>query len=196
MTRSSDQGAAVGISSASTDRELWEAVCRDETRAWDVLVRRYESLVYTIATRAGLSQTEAADCFQQTWVQLYTHRRKISSPERISAWLSTTAKRESLRMRRRAARHVELDETEPLVDPAPLPDEELWALERRARLESALERMDARCRELLTALFLAPEEKSYDQIAVLLGIPKNSLGPSRSRCLEKLSKLVGAEGWK
>jgi RNA polymerase sigma factor (sigma-70 family) len=195
MSHPSDQASAPGISRSSTDRELWDAVRRDEERAWDILVRRYETLVYTIATRAGLSQAEAADCFQQTWVQLYSHRRKIDSPDRISAWLTTTAKREALRMRKRARRFVELDSSQPLMDSAPLPDEELWALERRARLESALERLDARCRELLTALFLAPDAKSYDQIATDLGLPKNSLGPSRSRCLAKLSKLVKAEGW-
>jgi len=195
VTRPSRRAGDSGVSGVSTDRELWEAVCRDDSRAWGILVRRYEPLVYTIATRAGLSQAEAADCFQQTWVQLYTHRRKISSPERLSAWLSTTAKRESLRMRRRSARHVELDDSVRLVDPAPLPDEELWAMERRARLDSALDRLDTRCRELLTALFLAPEAKSYDQISADLGIPKNSLGPSRSRCLDKLLNLVKAEGW-
>lgn len=195
MTKLPRKAPAVGLSSASTDCELWDAVRDGDAEAWEVLVRRYESLVYTIATRAGLSMAEAGDCFQQTWLQLFLNRRKITSPDRISAWLTTTAKRESLRMRKRSSRHVELDESLPVADTRPLPDEEFDAMERRARLESALSRLDERCRSLLTALFLAPETRSYDQIAADLGVPKNSMGPVRSRCLDKLSKLVRDEGW-
>lgn len=195
MARSARKTTTASLSSASTDNDLWEGVREGDAQAWEVLVRRYEPLVYTIATRAGLSMAEAGDCFQQTWLQLYLNRRKIKEPERISAWLTTTAKRESLRMRKRASRNVELDESLSLADPRPLPDEEMAAMERRARLDSALSRLDERCRELLTALFLAPESKSYDQIAADMGIPKNSMGPVRSRCLQKIQTLLQDEGW-
>lgn len=195
MTKPGDKPPTAILSSASTDSDLWRAVRADNASAWEVLVRRYEPLVYTIATRTGLSQAEAGDCFQQTWMQLFLNRRKITSPERISAWLTTTAKRESLRMRRRSSRTVDLDLALPIADPRPLPDEELDRMEKRARLDAALGRLDERCRGLLTALFLAPEAKSYDQIAAELGVPKNSMGPVRSRCLEKLARLVKDEGW-
>lgn len=195
MARPAHKPKTATLSSASTDGDLWKGVREGNSQAWEVLVRRYEPLVYTIATRAGLSMAEAGDCFQQTWLQLYLNRSKIKEPERISAWLTTTAKRESLRMRKRASRNVDFDESFALADPRPLPDEEVAAMERRARLDSALSRLDERCRALLTALFLAPESKSYDQIAADMSIPKNSMGPVRSRCLQKLQTILQNEGW-
>lgn len=196
MSDSTSQSPARRLSSASTDHELWAAVQEDDGQAWEILVRRYEALIYTIATRAGLSMSDAADCFQQTWIQLYRHRTKITAPDRLAAWLATTTKREAIRMRRRDRRHVDFDQAPPIADDHPLPDEEVATLESRARLEAALRQLDDRCAKLLSALFLDPEEKSYEKIAEELGIAKNSMGPVRSRCLDKLARLVEENGWR
>jgi RNA polymerase sigma factor (sigma-70 family) len=158
-------------------------------------VRRYEALIYTIATRAGLSMADAGDCFQQTWYQLYTHRKCISQRDRISAWLTTAAKREALRLKRRSTPSSDADALMHVADSEPLADEKLVALEQRTRLESALGRLDARCAALLTALFLNPEHPSYDDIALELGVPRNSIGPVRSRCLSKIRTILENEGW-
>jgi RNA polymerase sigma factor (sigma-70 family) len=179
----------------STDAEIWTAILDGSASAWELLVRRYETLIYTIATRAGLSMSDAGDCFQQTWYQLYTHRTSVTQPDRLSAWLTTAAKREALRLRRRADKSVDSDALVYLADSNPLADEELAALEQRQKLESALERLDSRCAALLTALFLDPDSPSYDSIAADLGIPRNSIGPVRSRCLTKIRSILEAEGW-
>ena len=71
-----------------------------------------------------------------------------------------------------------------------LPDEELLRLERYGQLITALAHLDARCRTLLHAVFLSPEEMSYRDIAKELGIPVNSMGPTRKRCLNKLKKIL------
>ena len=179
----------------STDAEIWTAILDGSASAWEVLVRRYEALIYTIATRAGLSMSDAGDCFQQTWFLLYKHRKSITQPDRISAWLTTAAKREALRMRRKIAPAVDAEILNHLADPEPLVDEKLSALEQRARLEAALGKLDDRCTALLTALFLEPENRSYEAISSDLGIPRNSLGPIRSRCLSKIRTILEAEGW-
>jgi len=182
-------------SETSTDRALWSGIKGADPLAWNILVRRYEALVYTIATRAGLSMADASDCFQQTWLLLFKHKRKITQPERISAWLTTTAKREAIRIGRRQNRDVDIDAIPQIADVRPLADQELENMERRSRLESVMRSLDERCRKLLSALFLEPESRSYEEIADDLGFPKNSMGPVRSRCLAKLRTLVENEGW-
>jgi RNA polymerase sigma factor (sigma-70 family) len=177
-------------SEKSTDLQLWSGIHESDALAWSILVRRYEALVYTIATRAGLSLADASDCFQQTWLLLFRHKRKITQPERLSAWLTTTAKREAIRISQRQSKHVDLDTIPQVADVRPLADEELATLERRARLNSVMNRLDERCRKLLRALFLEPESRSYEAIAEDLGFPKNSMGPVRSRCMAKLKSLV------
>ena len=183
-------------SETSTDLQLWTGIKVADPRAWNILVRRYEALVYTIATRAGLSLADASDCFQQTWLLLFRHKRKITQPERLSAWLTTTAKREAIRIGRRQRQDVDIDAIPQVADARPLADQELESLERRSRLDSVMKRLDERCRKLLRALFLEPESRSYEEIAQELGFPKNSMGPVRSRCMAKLRALVENEGWR
>ncbi|TFH64651.1 MAG: sigma-70 family RNA polymerase sigma factor [Candidatus Zixiibacteriota bacterium] len=177
-----------------TDHDLWREILSGDSDAWQLLVKRYQSLVYAVATRAGLSMADAADCFQQTWVALYENRHRIQDPTRLSAWLVTTAKREAMRLRRRAlpdtGEGAEIDHP----DRSPLPDEELIQIERQAHLEMALAELDPRCRQVVELFFFAPEEQSYDQIAESLGMTMNSLGPVRRRCLERLKEILRKNG--
>jgi len=177
------------------DSDIWLRVLAGDNAAWEQLVRRYQPLVYAVAVRAGLSMEDAADCFQQTWVSLYRSRRRINDPSRLSAWLVTTAKREAMRLRRRAER----GDTEAVIrnwaSSAPLPDEDLERLEAQAKLEIAMADLDPRCRNVLRAFFFSREEKSYEDIARDLGMAVNSLGAMRRRCLDKLKGILADYGF-
>jgi RNA polymerase sigma factor (sigma-70 family) len=178
-----------------SDAGIWQAALAGDSVAWKKLVRRYQSLVYTVALRAKLSMADAADCFQQTWLSLYENRKKIKDPDRLSAWLVTTARREAIRLSRKASQNgVELGEKD-RIDNNPLPDEELELLERQAQLGRAIQRLDERCRDLVRILFFAPEDFSYEQISRKLGIAFNSLGPIRKRCLERLKNILKDQGY-
>jgi RNA polymerase sigma factor (sigma-70 family) len=138
---------------------------------------------------------DAADCFQNTWVALYTKRNSIDNPEKISSWLITTSKREALRLNRQKAKEVDVSLAGDNPDRSPLQDETLVELERQAQLEIALGEIDPRCRILLREFFFAPENRSYEEIAKSLGMPANSLGPIRHRCLKKLRRILEEKGY-
>ncbi len=178
-----------------SDAELWQLVLDGDSGAWRELIIRYQALVYAIPGRMGLSFADIADCFQNTWVALYQNRKRISNPERLSAWLTTTAKREALRLKYMTVREGDENGLEQVPDHGLLPDEELQEIEKQAQLEIALEKIDLRCRQLLRQFFFAPEPQSYEEIAMALGIPANSLGPNRRRCLEKIKKILIEMGY-
>ncbi len=52
-------------------------------------------------------------------------------------------------------------------------------------LRRALSRLAPACRQLLELLTAEPA-LSYDEIAVVLDMPRGSIGPSRQRCLDRL----------
>ena len=177
-----------------TDAELWKDILRSNESAWRQLIARYEPLVYAVATRSGLSFAEAADCFQQTWTNLFKSRRKLKDPERISAWLVTTAKREAIRLLKRRTEMQEDDQYGQAPDKSPLPDVELEQLQLRNHVQWSLKQIDGRCQTLIKLLFYAPEDMSYEQVAEKLGISANALGPARKRCLERLKKILDKNG--
>lgn len=170
--------------------DIWDKVCDGDSQAWELLVIRYEALVHTVGRRMGLSATEAEDCAQHTWISLYRNRRAVRDPHRLAMWLIRTTRRRAQRMVQQRSRtvRVQFDPETPSMDP--LPDDELLSLERQAHIEIAMRRLDGRCRQLVEALFFAPSDKSYKDIAGALGIPANSLGPTRTRCLNKLRKIL------
>lgn len=167
---------------------IWQRILDDDAMAWRELVHRFEALVNTVARRCGLDSGDAEDCAQHVWMSLYRNRHSIRDPRRLPKWLIMTARRRSIRLteqnRRRAANR---QRGQPQEQPV-LPDQEIERLERRAELEMALLQLDERCRALLKALFLAPREKSYREIAAELGLPVNSIGPVRARCLDRLRR--------
>jgi RNA polymerase sigma factor (sigma-70 family) len=180
---------------SQSDSELWQRVLEGDSKAWATIVKRYQALVYAVATRAGLAQIDAADCFQQTWVLLYDNRKKLQDPSRLSAWLVTTAKREALRLKHHLGSDPGSDDANEQVDTAILPDDELLQMEKQAQLEAAISELDPRCRNLVDAFFFADEDKSYEEIAKSLGIATNSLGPIRRRCLERLKRILQENGY-
>jgi RNA polymerase sigma factor (sigma-70 family) len=173
-----------------------------EASAWVALVRRYQRLVYGIAMRIGLDEHAAADVLQAVFSRLLEHLARLTQPDRLHAWVVTTAKREALRTRTLAQRtvsltlpeHAEEDSAEyQVADLATLTEDALSEVQQFEHLQRGLERMDTRCRDLLLALFAdEAQAQSYDQIARRLGMPVGSLGPTRARCLGKLRKLLEA----
>lgn len=172
--------------------------CRaGDAAAWETLVRRYQRLIYSIPRRARLSEDQAAEVFQRVCIALFEHIDRIDQPERLAAWLATTARRESWRQIRQQRATLSLDladednnEVVQLADDTLLPDELLEQLERQHEVRQALLALNERCRQLLTLLFLRDEPLAYATIAARLGVPEGSIGPTRARCLRKLQQIL------
>lgn len=147
-------------------------------------------MVMTVIRRTGLASADCDDCLQQTWLALFQARKKVKQPEKIGAWLGQTAYHKAMKLLRRKSIAARSDTQADLITPDPIPDHQLLAQERQALLRMALYQLDERCRELLTAVFFGSESLSYKEIARQLDIPLNSFGPTRSRCLAKLRKIL------
>lgn len=187
-----------------SDLELVLACRRGDQLAWEKLIRRYQRLIYAIPLRAGLDEDQAADIFQDVFTTFFEKLNDIEEPERIQAWLVTTARRKTLRQISKAHamplsgsnpalpadESVTANESLVIHDEAPLPDEQLLVLEEQHRIRTALSLLDERCRKLLEMLFYRGDPPSYAEIAATLGIAEGSIGPTRARCLEKLLRRL------
>lgn len=181
-----------------SDERLLEACRRGDESAWESLVERYQRLIYAIPRRAGLDKDQSADVFQEVFTTLFEKLDSIEQPERLQAWLVTTARRKTWRLISRENRlqnpvrdedegEAELDK---LPDDALLPDEVLIKLEEQHKVRTALAALDERCRNLLTLLFYQAETPPYAEIAASIGTTEGSIGPTRARCLKKLMQQL------
>jgi RNA polymerase sigma factor (sigma-70 family) len=180
------------------DEDLLKACRRGDAAAWEALVNRFQRLIYAIPRRAGLDEDAASEVFQEVFTTLFQKIDDIEQPDRLHAWLVTTARRKTWRIisRDRSVRRYSEDEEDAdaelnaLPDEAPLPDEVLIRLEEQHRVRTALGQLDERCRKLLTLLFYQAEAPSYAEIAAATGTSEGSIGPTRARCLQKLTRLL------
>ena len=174
----------------SDDRPAADLVTRAATgdkQAWDALVDRYAPLVWSICRRHGLGDADAGHVGQAVWAQLVGQLGMVRDPAALACWLAAATARECSRAGR-AAR--EPQPSGQARDARSIPDEQAGMAEqevREALLREALTCLPPRCRQLITMLTEDPPVP-YAQISTTLGIPVDSIGPARGRCLDKLRR--------
>jgi RNA polymerase sigma factor (sigma-70 family) len=163
-----------------------------DKRAWDEIVERYAPLIWSICRQYRLDDADCEDVGQRVWLRLASRLASLRDPAALPGWLVTTTRRECLSARRAAARlplpiASYIDEGS-MADPEAAPaEEELLLAERHAALREAFSDLPPDCRQLM-ALLIADPPLSYAEISARLGIKIGSIGPSRSRCLDKLRR--------
>ena len=153
--------------------------------AWERVVIEFTPTLQRIAAGFGLQACDVDDVVQITWLDAYRHLGGLTQPLAFAGWLATTVRRNAWKRRRAAARETLVD-----APPVELAHEhgafETLVLEQRARaLHEALQRLPAHQRDVLEALLATPST-TYNEAAAQLGVSIGTIGPTRSRSLDRL----------
>jgi RNA polymerase sigma factor (sigma-70 family) len=172
--------------------DLVARAAKGDEGAWYEIVDRYAPLVLSICVRYQLVGEDTKDVFGTVWLGLVEQLGKIREPAALPGWLATTTRRECLRVLK-LSRRSELFGGEPddsllaaETDPEMI-EEEICKAERSALLRAAVAELPEDSRRLMGLLFIDPP-LSYAEISGRLGIPQGSIGPMRSRCLDRLRR--------
>ncbi|MBK8812530.1 MAG: sigma-70 family RNA polymerase sigma factor [Acidobacteria bacterium] len=183
---------------ARDDAELVRACRGGDEAAWNELVERYQRLIITIPRRAGLSEEQASDVFQEVFMTLFEKLDEIEQPDRIRSWMVTTAKFKTWGIVRGEKGHYTPETEEEmelemanLKDSSPLADEMLIESEQQHLIRTALRKLEERCQKILSMIYLRDTAASYVEVAKEIGVGETSISPMRARCLQKLAKILG-----
>jgi RNA polymerase sigma factor (sigma-70 family) len=173
---------------------MLDAQAGDE-RAFERLIRSFEALVWWTVRTFRLSEADAEDAVQNTWLRMYEHLSEIRDPQRAGGWLTTVARRECLQVLRRGRREVV-----GLPADADRPDERGPQPERSAVQRSMndllwrhVNELPPPARTLLTALS-SSSSPGYAEFARTTDMPIGSIGPTRQRSLRKLRVRLEGDG--
>jgi RNA polymerase sigma factor (sigma-70 family) len=182
------------LTDSPADPTVSELVARakdGDRQAWDALVERYAPLIWSICRRHRLGRADADDVGQSVWLRLVDQLDRVRDPAALPGWLATTARRECLRVlgatQGPRATIFALDVESLPDDRADLGDQALLAAERQAALREAFEQLPPNGQQLI-ALLIADPPLPYADISARLGIPVGSIGPNRSRYLDKMRR--------
>ena len=169
------------------DSKLVQACLSKDESAWKELVQRYAGLVYSIALRYRMSDS-ADDIVQIVFTIVFRNLKNLRDQKLLVPWLIPITHHECRRFLDRSPYHEELPESLPNSDPSAQEEVEIW--EKRYLVRLAISQLEPRCKELVRTLFLELSPLSYKDVAARLDIPIGSIGPFRSRCLEKLEEIL------
>jgi RNA polymerase sigma factor (sigma-70 family) len=162
-----------------------------DPRAWEEILRRYSALVWATVRSFRLQDADTLDAVQTTWLRLAENAHQIRHPQRLGAWLATTARRECLRILRHIASIPPSSQTiqEAATDPSTGPEHITIEAETTRSLWEHVDELPARQRTVVRALF-TDNPRPYSQIAATTGIPPGGIGPLRNRALQQLREKL------
>lgn len=177
-----------------SDAFLVKQCLAGNNRAWACLVNRYKRLIYHFPSKEGLAAEDCDEVFQETLVAFYKQMERISQTDDLSFWLSKVAQRTTWRVVNRNLKYVDLSENYDVEDPSQIPERDAEQKVQQFKIRQGLKMLNAKCHDLLHALFYQADEREYKDIAESLGIAIGSIGPTRNRCLAKFKKILANLG--
>lgn len=148
------------------------------------ILSNYQGILFKVSLVYYKNKTDREDNVQEIIYQLWKSFPGIRNRKSIGSWIYAVSINTSISMIKKASR-IEYRETLPELPDSSNFFEDLALLESQRLLLNAIHRLDEINKSIML-LYL--EEKSYDEIAEILGISKSNVGVRINRAKELLKQ--------
>jgi RNA polymerase sigma factor (sigma-70 family) len=176
--------------------ELVDAARNGYPGAMEQLVDRYAGVVWSAVRSYGLREVDVHDAVQNTWLRMIEHLNDVRDPERLPGWLTTTARRECLKILKGGRREVvglEPAVVERTERATPGPEHDVIDRNMNGLLWTRVAELPPAGRQMVTTL-TATDAPSYQDYARETGMPIGSIGPRWMCYLQQLRRLLEGSG--
>jgi RNA polymerase sigma-70 factor, ECF subfamily len=180
------QGAA-----ERTDEMLAGAAQAGDQEAFAILVERYRDVALAYAFACLGSREEAEDAAQEAFVRAYLSLMRFRASESWGAWLMRILRNHCTDLVRRRKSRVPFLLDADLPDPLPLPEDAVFAAERRRELAAALAKLPDKYRIPLTMYYAS--RRTYREIALALDLPESTITGRLALGLRRMRRTLGVE---
>ena len=186
------------------DNALVTSYLGGTSRAFDLIVERYQSRLLNFVYRTVGDRERAEDLVQEVFVRVYRHLARFDRSKKFSTWIYTIASNLAKNELRNRARNPLVlfqtmtsgweDEDRPLEfeDPGARPDDAFERRHLRDLVDAAVRRLPVHHRQVFVLREL--EGRSYEEIAEMtkcnLGTVKSRLNRARSGFAEILGPVI------
>ena len=186
------------------DNALVTSYLGGASRAFDLLVERYQSRLLNFVYRTVGDRERAEDLVQEVFVRVYRHLARFDRSKKFSTWIYTIASNLAKNELRNRARNPLVlfqtmtsgweDEERPLEfeDPAARPDDAFERRHLRELVDAAVRRLPVHHRQVFVLREI--EGCSYEEIAEMtkcnLGTVKSRLNRARSAFAEIVGPVI------
>jgi RNA polymerase sigma-70 factor (ECF subfamily) len=169
-----------------SDEQVVGRILSGQTALFEVLMRRHNERIYRAARAILRDESEAEDVMQQAYVNAYSHLRQFDGRSKFSTWLTRIVIHEALARIRRRGRYTNMNHDRPFTAQAaapmtstPDPERQAFACELGVLIESAIDRLPDRAREVF--VLRQVEGMSTEEVAATLDVSEAVIKTRLSR---------------
>lgn len=161
------------------DEDLARRAQQGDQDAFEVLVKRYEKQIFSMAYRLIGDYDEAADLAQEAFLRIYRMLDRYDPEKRFFSWMYRVAQNTCLNaLARRPANVVPVEQAEEYfsdTEPGntPEPEQNYLNQELRQNIDRAISELPDNYRDVVYLRYI--EDLSYQQIAELLTLPLSTV---------------------
>jgi RNA polymerase sigma-70 factor (ECF subfamily) len=186
-----------------TDAELAAQAARGDARAFEVLMRRHNRMLFRTARAILRDDAEAEDALQEGYMQAYRSLGGFRAEAKLSTWLARIVANEALMRLRKQTRRAEIVPIQPAAvapeleqvmdsDMQKTPETNVQRREMRRLLEAHIDALPEAYRTVF--MLRAVEELSVEETAAVLDLPpatvRTRLFRARSMLRETLAQKI------
>lgn len=175
-----------------SDEELAQNVQAGESRAFAVLVERYEAKILRYARKFLFNNEDSEDIVQEVFIKAYTNIQSFDVSKRFSPWLYRIAHNEFINNLKKKGREpipfFDADTLWPHPASPDAADKDLDREEMKQMIDKCLDKLDVKYREVLILYYY--EELDYKTMADVLRVPISTVGARLKRGREMMNKVL------
>ncbi len=179
----------------ATDQQLVDRVLQGDALAFEQLFNRYRGSIHQLyLQRTAGNADDTDDLLQEAFVKAYLNLHRYNPAYTFGQWIYTIARNTFIDyVRRRRDDTVSIDNTSDTAGyiaahSTPSPEESLINDQNRRQLESFINKMTPRYRQLIELRFF--REFSYEEIAAELSLPMGTVKTQIHRAREQLCRFI------
>jgi RNA polymerase sigma-70 factor, ECF subfamily len=186
-TTLSTASAARPRSQATSDEALMGRIAKGDRLAMEVLYARHHVRVFRFSLRLIGDESLAEDLATEVFLDVWRHADRFEGRSAVSTWVLGIARFKALSARRRrAAEQLDDEIAKTIEDPADDPACVLEKNDTSMIIRECLTRLAPHHREIIDLAYY--HEKSLEEVAAIVGVPKNTV---KTRMLRARTRLAG-----
>ena len=186
-----------------SEKALIKAAQRGDLEAFNLLILRYQNLLFSIALRLLNDEDSAADAVQEALISAF-RRFHTFRGDSLKSWLArvvVNASYDELRKKRRQhsvqleqlnAEGDEIESSSWLVDPQADPELQFESSELEGAIQRSLDKLPSVYRLMLVLVDI--EGMSYEEAAMAAGIPVGTVKSRLARARVQMQRSLQASG--
>ncbi len=188
------------MQAAPSDKEVITRVLQGEQRAYEVLVTRYQSFVFSVALRYTKNREDAEELAQNAFIKAYRCLNDYRGDAKFSTWLYTIVSSLCLTFLRKKKLPVHSIDQDGVFELADSVDSGMRAniAEEKSKVKlvnEAIALLNPDDAKVLTLFYKA--DQSLEEIGLIMGIEPNNakvkLHRARQRLKEKMQQYFAVE---